>query len=334
LTFYILDHQFLPTPYNFRFTVEKFAAGFGHQGWDVRVVKRIGQIREPGVVMLADHDCFHGWADGPLEPLFGRIPAIRPGTRLTARPGAYSQRKALGALARHLRDRPEIVVIAWLWHPHKALFDELGIRVIFTGECCWGEPKSAARRGWREFSKQHRNALSLEFGAPVDPKRIGEGCENDAIDCSYVGSSTYEVDWQEHFRADARNRIVGTPPWIDEAERVDILRNSKIVLGLHQPANVDDCLPVERVYEAPAYGAVLITDNPWAVDATDGVAQYAESLDQAKELADRYLLNDDERAALRERGLEFARRRGTYSHRAADFIALREKLLADELVAA
>jgi hypothetical protein len=328
VTFYILDHPFLPTPYNFRFTVEKFADGFAHLGWDVRVVRRIGQIRESGMVMLADHDCFHGWADGPLEPLFGRIPAIRPGTKLTARPGAYSQRLALRSLSSHLQDRPDIAVIAWLWHPQKALFDELGMRVIFTGECCWGEPESAGRRAWREFNKQQRNALPLEFGAPVDPGRIGEGCENEAIDCSYVGYFGYEPDWQAHFRGDPRNRIIGTPPYIDEAERVDILRNSKIVLGLHQPENVADCLPIERVYDALAFGAVLITDNPWAVDATEGIGQYAETLEDARRLADHYLYNEEERLELRSRGLDFARRRGTYAHRAADFIALRETLFA------
>ena len=328
LTFYILNHPFLPTPYNFRFTVEKFADGFAQQGWDVRVVRRIGQIHEPGMVMLADHDCFHGWADGPLEPLFGRIPAIRPGSRLTARPGAYSQRLALRSLSRHLRDRPDITVIAWLWHRQKALFDELGIRVIFTGECCWGEPESEGRRGWREFNRQHRNALPLEFGAPVDPEKVGEGCDNEAIDCSYVGSSGYEPDWQAYFRAGPSNRIVGTPPYIDEAERVDILRNSKIVLGLHQPANIADCLPIERVYDALAFGAVLVTDNPSAVGATEGIAQYAGSLDEAKRLTDHYLHNEDERQELRSKGFDFARRRGTYSHRAADFIAMREELLA------
>ena len=330
MIFYILDHPLLPTPYNFRFTVEKFAGGFGHRDWDIRIVKRVGQISEPGVVMLADHDCFHGWAEGPLQPLFGRIPAIRPGTKLTAAPGKHGKHLALRQLGRHLRQRRDIVAIAWLWHPEKPLFDSLGIPVIFTGECCYGEPKSEARRAWREFSKTHHNALPLEFGAPVDPQRIGEGCENEAIDCSYVGSWSYREDWQQHFGADPRNRIVGTPPWIDEAERVEILRNSKIVLGLHQPANVDDCLPVERVYEAPAYGAILITDNPSAIEATDGVAQYASTLEEAKRLTEHYLQDEDERRKLRARGLDWAWRRGTYAHRAADFIALREEILAGD----
>lgn len=326
MTFYILDHPLLPTPYNFRFTVEKFAGGFAFQGWDVKVVSRFSQIQDPGVIMLGDHDCFHGWMDGRLQPLFGRIPAIRPGTRLTANAGHYGRHRGLRSLEKHLRGRSDIVVIAWLCHREKEFFDELGMPVIFTGERCWGEPKSPGRRAWGEFNERHRNALPLEFGAPVDPSRVGEGCANEAIDCSFVGSSSYRPDWQAHFGAGPRNRIVGTPPWIDEAERVDILRNSKIVLGLHQPENVDDCLPVERVYEAPAYGAVLITDNPWAVDATEGIAQYADGLERAKELTEHYLRNDAERLELRERGLEFARRRGTYAHRAAEFIALRDEL--------
>jgi hypothetical protein len=328
VTFYILDHPFLPTPYNHRFFVEKFGQGFAHQGWDVRVVTRMADITQPGLVMFGDHDCFHGWEVGRLQPLFGRVPALRPRRKLTTRPGDYGKHVALKRLAARLRDLPETVGLAWRWYEEKPLLDELGMRVIYTGECCWGEPKSEARRSWREFSKRHWNAHPIEFGAPVDPERVGEGAENEAIDCSYVGYVGYEPEWQDHFRASPRNRIVGTPPYIDEAERLDILRNSKIVLGLHQPENVADCLPIERVYDALAFGAVLITDNPWAVDATEGIGRYAETAEDAGRLADRILSDDGERRELRERGLEFARRRGTYAHRAAEFIALREEVLA------
>jgi hypothetical protein len=328
VTFYILDHPFLPTPYNHRFFVEKFGQGFALNGWDVKVVRRISEISEPGLVMIGNHDCFHGWETGHLEPLFGRIPAIRPSRKLTTRPGRRGKQLVVRRLVQHLRDRPETILVAWRGYEFKDLREDPGIELIFAGECCWGEPISEGRRGWREFSKRHANALPIEFGAPVDPQSVGEGCENEAIDCSYVGSLTYEPDWQAHFRADPRNRIIGTPPYIAEAERQDILRNSKIVLGLHQPENVADCLPIERVYDALAFGAVLITDNPWAMDATEGIGQYAETLEDAIPLVEHYLSNEGERRELRSRGLEFARRRGTYAHRAADFIALREELLA------
>ena len=336
MVFYILDHPLLPTPYNHRFFVEKFGQGFVFHGWNVQVVRRLADIREPGLVMISNHDCFHGWEAGRLQPLFGRVPIIRPSTKLTARPGRKGKQIALRRLVRNLRDRPETILVAWRGHEVKILRDDPGIEVIFTGECCWGEPNQAARRDWREFSKRHRNAIPLEFAAPADPGRIGEGCRNESIDCSYVGALTYGPDWQAHFRADARNRIIGTPPYIDEAERLDILRNSKIVLGLHDPSNVADRLPIERVYDALAYGAVLVTDNPSAVDATEGIARYAGSLDEAKRLTDHYLRNEDERQELRSRGFDFARRRGTYAHRAEDFIALRDELLAGEknLVAA
>jgi Glycosyl transferases group 1 len=328
LTFYILDHPLLPTPYNFRFTVEKFAQGFEHLGWEVRVVRRVGEITAPGFVMLADHDCFHGWADGRLEPLFGLVPQIRSRTKLTSWPGRRGQLRVLKKLAGQLEQRDEIMAIAWLWNRDKRLFDELGIPVIFTGECCREQPQNPRRRTWHAFSREVSNALPLEFGAAVDPGRIGERCENQAVDCSYVGSWTYREDWQAHFRSDPRNRIVGTPPWINESDRIEIFRNSKVVLGLHQPANIDDALPVERTYEALAYGAILITDNPAAVEATEGIGLYAGDLDRARELARYYVTHERERQELRSRGFDFARRRGTYAHRASEFIALRDELIA------
>lgn len=327
MTFYLLNHRLLPTPYNHRFFVEKFAQGFAHHGFEMQVVRRIGDIREPGFVMISNHDFADGLADGPLAPIVGLVPALRSGSKRTRPIAERGKLWALRRLARQLRASDGIVVLAWFWHPAESLLDSLGIPVVFTGESYWREPRSPSHREWRAFNMRRSDAIPIEFAAAVDPERVGDGCTNLAIDCSFVGSAAYKPDWQEAFRANPRNRIVGTPPYIAEDERLDIFRNSRVVLGLHQEPNIANALPIERVYEGLAFGAVVVTDNPSAVDATDGLARYAATLDEAMQLVGHYASNEQERLELRDKGFEFICRRGTYAHRATEFIEFREKLL-------
>jgi hypothetical protein len=329
-SFYIFDHPLLPTPYNFRFTVEKIAGGFAHQGFAVRLARKAEEVTEPGIVMLGDHDCFYGWAarryGWGVHPgrLLRGIPPLRPGSPLAARLGKRGQHRALAEVGRQLRRRPGVVALAWHWHREAELFEALKIPVIFTGVYFWGEP--GEHRDWPAFSRREDKALPMKFAADIDPAAVGQRCTNRRIDVAYVGAKDYKPEWQRAFAKDSRNRIVGTPPWIDEEERVDIYRNAKLVLGLNAEANITSGLVVERVYEALAYGAVLITDSQAVVEATDGIARYARDLDEAQAVARHYLAEEDERRDLRDRGFEFARQSGTYAHRAADFIALRDRL--------
>lgn len=329
-TFYIFDHPLLPTPYNFRFTVEKIASGFAHRGLTVRVARRPDEITEPGFVMLGDHDWVYGWAarryGRGIHPgrLLQAIPPLRPGSPLAKRLGGRGQHRALAQVGRQLRRRGGVVALAWHWHREAELFESLEIPVIFTGVYFWGDP--GEHRDWPAFSRRAANALPMKFAADIEPVAVGQGCENQAIDVAFVGAKDYKPKWQRVFAQDPRNRIVGTPPWIDEAERVDIYRNAKLVVGLNADANITSGLVVERVYEALAFGAVLITDSQAVVEATNGIARYAGDLDEAQAMARHYLTEERERNDLRGRGFEFARQSGTYAHRAADFIALRDRL--------
>jgi hypothetical protein len=325
--FHILDHPLLPTPYNHRFFVEKFAEGFTHQGFDVRVVKRIGEIDRPGFVMVSNHDCFHRLANGRLQRAFASGP-LQPGSTLSAPIGRRGRLRTLKRLARHVNGRDDLAVVAWSWHPDSSLVDSLETPLIYAGESYWEEPQGQGQREWRSFNQRREDALPIEFAAAVDPYTVGEGCANQEIDCCFVGAASYKPDWQKAFSAQSGNRIIGTPPYVSEADRLEILRNSKVALGLHSDSNIANCLPVERVYEGLALGAVVVSDNPFAVNATDGIAHHASTLEEARELVEHYASNDRERTERRERGLEFARDRGTYAHRAAAFIDLREKLLA------
>ena len=325
-TFYILDHPALPTPYNHRFFVEKFARGFTHHGHDVRRVERLSEISEPGLVMVSGHDWFHH-----VEPRRGIGPAatmLKERSRLLARLGERAKRRVVERLAERVAGRG-IVVLAWFWSGEADWLRGLGMPLIFTGERHYEQPASEYHAAWRSFYESSDDALPITFSADADPRRIGDGSENERYGVVFVGQGLYKPDWYGTFAEGDGNRIVPTPPYIDEDERLDIYRNAKVVLGLHSDDNIANAVVVERVFEALAYGAVCVTDNPHGAPATGGVARVAATREEMESVVQGVLDDDSRRRELREAGFEFARTRGTYAHRAEEFIAARARMLGE-----
>jgi len=323
--FYILDHPLLPTPYNHRFFVEKFARGFGYRGYDVSVIRSVAEATGPGFVMISNHDYTYR-----LLPPRGRVAAklatvIRSDARLPTAIRRGSQHRVLRQLA-NVATTKGLVVLAWFWHDHSDEFDEFGIPVIFTGEHFYDEPTSVEHRELWEFYQRERRALSIPFSADVDPDRVGVDCTNDRFDVCYVGSGAYKPEWYRFYAADPANRIVPTPPYIDEDERLRVYRESKLSLGLHSELNIANHVVVERVFESLALGAVCVSDNLAAVRITDGLVSAVGDADSLHEATASLLADDERRHKLRASGFDFIRHSGTYAHRADAFIALGTEL--------
>lgn len=328
-TFYILDHPLLPTPYNHRFFVEKFARGFAHHGYDVQVITRVDEVRSPGFVMISNHDAFHGARFG------GRLGRFAAPVARVARSAGRSglspvERAKRGIVTRvaHRARAQRAVVIAWFWQDAAQFFAEIDAPVIFTGEYFYARPASEAHEEWRQFYLQRDDALAIRFSADADPTRIGEGQRDETYDIAYVGARQYKPEWYGEFSAGTRNRIVPTPPYIPEDERIAIYAHAKIALGLHSDANIANAVVVERIFEALAYGAVAISDSPFAPVATDGAALVARDADDLRTQVADLLADDAKRAEVRSRGYDFVRREGTYAHRAGEFIELSRRLYA------
>ena len=74
-----------------------------------------------------------------------------------------------------------------------------------------------------------------------------------------------------------------------------------------------------------AYGSICLTDNPYAVTATDGCAILIRDKWHLTELAHK-LETRGEFEGLRARGFEFVKKNGTYAARAKGFIDLASML--------
>lgn len=320
-TFYIFDNFFLPTPYNHRFFVEKFARGFGYSGFDVKIVKRIKDIKEPGFVMLSTHPFFYSFGNRCRNRNILLLPSL-----VLCKVFPFLKKLLLAShkilirkLSKSLKGK-EIAIIAWFWFREEKFFNGLGVPVIFTGEYFYGVPEIDYHKAWREFYMSRGNAIPIIFSADVDPKNIGNGCTNDLYDVAFVGNKGYKSDWYSIFKNREHSAIFPTPPFIGESERLDIYKKSKIVLGFHAKDNIRNKVVVERVFESLAYGAVCLADTPYAVEATDNCAVFVGSKEELERVTDDYLSDNEMVRKKREAGFRFAREKGTYYRQAMKFI--------------
>jgi hypothetical protein len=240
----------------------------------------------------------------------------------------------VGALAERLQIRVfkelsscrDIVVIAWGTHYLADILEQLGIKYILTCDKYWNKPVGQFHLSWYECYNTNPKAKPMQFSANVEPTKVGVGCSNSEYLVSYIGNRSYSPHYYGIFTNNPRCKIIPTPPYISEDERLEIYKKSKIILGLSSKASIENANVTERMFEALAYGAICISDNPHAVVATNGCALYAKNKEHLLELVNFYDTHDHARLELRQRGFEFIRNNGTYYHRAKEFIELAQKL--------
>ncbi|MGC8621903.1 MAG: glycosyltransferase family protein [Caldisphaera sp.] len=330
-TFYIYDSVTLPTGYNHRFFVEKFAKGFTYHGYNVKVVNKPEQIKNSGFVMLADHPFYYSFGTrnnrngNKLFYIPSAIDKINKKIKILTKLNDWIQARSIENLARCIKNK-EVTLIAWFRHPQNEFIEDLGIPTIYTGEYFYAKPSSEKQLSWYNFYKKNKNALPIEFAADIDPNKIGQGCKNKRYIVSYVGNKSYKPYLYNVFLNKKNCSINPTPPYITESRRIKIYKNSLISLGFHANINIKNAIVNERVFEALAYGAICITDNKYAVKATDGLAILVHDKSELIEKIDN-LKNDSETVKiLRAKGFEFIQKRGTYYHRAEEFINLNSEL--------
>lgn len=303
----VWDSLFLPTAKNHGFFVKKLSLGFEQHGFQVRKSKYLRDLRSAEFVIVSNHTLFEGSAAGALLgrclPRFVRIKL-----------GESLQFLAIRRIAGRMN--PSGTLIAWYWHKHEDHFVKLGVRYVLIGEFFQLPPRNPSYREWFDRYTSSEHAVGVEFASAYELTDHDQ--QPREIDVLYVGNRLYEPSWQQAFEREFGSscQILGTPPYIPESRRLDLYRRSKIVLGLHGGGNVSNSVVVERVYEAIALGAVVISNNPAASPATGGVALVAGSPDEAVKLAREVLDSPAEWSERVAAGLSFSRAQGLYEHRA------------------
>lgn len=331
-TFYIMDSFILPTGYNHMFMVQKIAKGFAYNGFKIKIVRKIEEINDPGFIMTCTHPVYYSF--GARNNKTGNALRIIPGAidrvdkfNMIRGLSLRMQRNEYRKLALQIKDK-DIVVIGWFTYIESNFFNELDIKIIHTGEYFRGKPLWDDQLRWWKFytDKKNKSAFPLKFAADVDPKKIGVGCSNKKYQVSFVGDKLHHIDFYSMFLGNQKCKIVPTPPYISEAEKRYIYRNSVIVLGLHHEQNIVNRMVAERVFEAIANGAVCLTDHPDAPKATDNCAIFVKDSGKLKDLVETFKNDKDGVEELRRRGFEFTKKNGTWVARAKEIVNFSKNL--------
>jgi hypothetical protein len=215
------------------------------------------------------------------------------------------------------------IPIFWFWHSFidNPLMDILKGRYILTGEHFRSKPSSLFHS--KAWDLQHRidNYVPSTFSAAIHPDKIGTFARNEKFLSNFVGCS-YKTEWLNKLmlRDNESHSIVITPPFISEEKRVNSFLDSVTSLGFHAEANITNNVVIERVFEGLAYGNVVISDNPWCTNMTDGIIEYVNSYESLIDLIHKAWYNKDYRINKQKMGMKWCKQYGTYKSVAYNFI--------------
>lgn len=172
------------------------------------------------------------------------------------------------------------------------------------------------------------NYVPLPFSAGAHPDTLEDlwSKRTDTYDCGFCGCN-YKVDWSRKLNEKYNCFIHYYPPFLDEETRLQkVFLDSKICLGFNSDHAVENGMPTERVFEGVAYGCVVLTDCPMAVDATDGAAVLVTSYTDLEEKVEYYLNNEEARLDKQKQGMLFAKSKGTYYSIVKNFLETINKI--------
>jgi len=285
--FYVVDAPELPTSWTHFYTTRKFAEGWRQIGYNVKIAKSLDDMSDGSVILLSNHGIEHNfWA---LEKL--------------------------------AKNYPNSIYIGWFFNEiyYKVPFKKF----ILTGEH-WRNPRSELLQYHAEFDKLAKsinNYVPLTFMSSMPLEMVGSHGRAEQIDGSFVGTQ-YKREWIENLS----NIVYITSNNVNEEDRIKIFQTSKIVFGFHSDGNIQNGTVTERVFEAMAYGCVVISDNPQAGVVTEGLVKVATSKEEFLNIYHKLLSDSDERENIRMKSYEWIRRNGLYFHVALKFIKKMEEL--------
>jgi hypothetical protein len=217
--------------------------------------------------------------------------------------------------------------IFWSWHERLDLLNQFfGHRWILTGELYRAQSVLYTHRAGASILSEHPNSLPTRFAASFVPDLNSQyNYSNRFLLATYIGAR-YHVARNAYINLRFRRiKIRYTPPFLDETLRFSrFFQPTKVVMGWHSTANISNGTIGERVYEGLAHGAVVVTDNPYAEDATDGHVVFVSDSSDLVELLARVKVDVSWWTKKSQSGINWAKDHGTYAHVASDFIRMIE----------
>jgi hypothetical protein len=179
--------------------------------------------------------------------------------------------------------------IFWFWHSQEELLNAIfGERWILTGEHYRANVVRESHQFASEAFRSSPNFIPLTFAAALTKEQILGVQRGSQWDATFIGHHYKRRLNASLLLSPHKIAVRYTPPFISEEKRVSYFTNTLLVLGWHSSGNIANGVVVERVFEGLAYGAAVVTDNPFALEATDGNAIFATDRAEILALIERF----------------------------------------------
>lgn len=290
MNLYIINTPELPCLGTLNYTFKKLSLGFSYNGYNIKEIKTQQTLlsiedSENNIFLISNHG---------IEKNINNLNIL----------------DCLNSFKKSFK-------ILWFFHTFLSIHKELPItNWVLTGEHFRKTPRLQSHVKAYNIQNKLQNYVPLTFSSFLNPGDIGKNIRSDIWDIQFVGNY-YKTQWTSKLK---NAYIRNTPPEISEQERIYSFNNSICSAGFHSDANILNYCMVERVPEAISLGCVSLTDNPAAVEATDGISILVNSFEELEEKILYYKYNKQDRIKLQTKGLKWSKSYGTYKHVADNFI--------------
>jgi len=281
----------LPCPGSHYLHTKKFLSGFENHGFtynEIRLQSDLDKINQGDIVYISNH----GLEDGSIP---------------TATLEILSSKNSY--------------FILWYWHKFIGIASQFfGDRWVLTGEHFHRKPILEGHVAAWEVQQSIQNYVPLTFASGLKPEQVGTFQRNEKYLAHFIGAG-YKQKWNKKLTRDFDNILcLNTPPFIAEELRQEIFLSSGVGLGWHSDGNIENNVVVERVFEGLAFGNFVVSDTPMARELTDGIVEFVQDYDDLKFYISKFKKDSSFRTLKSEKGLNWAKNFGTYSHVANNFI--------------
>lgn len=165
------------------------------------------------------------------------------------------------------------------------------------------------------FMREHTNSCPLLLRADEDPLKIGTYPRQSLYDYCFMGGRMCEWMVPSHKYKGFYFGVHDTEQYMEYKDRRHIYLGSTFALGFQTDDNIQNGHVSQRIYEAMAYGCVVLSHSLHASIQTEGVVEYVSpDRDSYAERMGFFLQNPHYIKEKQQRGYDFIRRQGTNDH--------------------
>lgn len=289
MLFCIVNTKELPTLGTHMATTMKFASGIGHHDYEIVTITDNSQLAE--------------------------IPDLSTTIFLISNHGIDFSSSSFGESLKCFSRYKNAFKLCWHFHTWLLAGNELPFnKWALTGEHYHSLPATVDyHKSWNLQKSLEHKYIPLTFSSFLHPENIGEISLPKIYDTQFVGTS-YKTSWLQQLPTTHKCYIRNIALQTSENDRISSFLQSYTALGFHAELNIANNVVTERVPEALSLGAVCLTDNPSAVEFTDGIAELVSSFEDLKDKIDFYKSNSTKAKEKIELGYSWAKSKETYFH--------------------